>query len=278
MLVGSGTPLGEIDGLKANFSNTKAFTDAVSALHMLVFKSKGKSGQQRKKLKTFQGINYGDVGAEIGRERYFDRAMKQSKAIVTEMLTFLALDHTPSSFDDGENTKENMCNRLLDYLEEPKEVGKKRKGGKAGGPKAKKVKLSDLEKTLLTSIYKHSESADGVAEFVDGKLPKDAVAFVESLGAPEEEDMDDEDDEAPKKKKPAPAKKKKPAAKKNAAAPEDDEEEEGPDKEEDAEEDDEDKDEVAEDDDAPKDDDAKDDDGGLDDKEDDDDDKKDDDE
>lgn len=35
---GSGTPLGEIEAVKSNLSQSKKFMDAVHALHFLVFK------------------------------------------------------------------------------------------------------------------------------------------------------------------------------------------------------------------------------------------------
>jgi len=236
--VGSGTPLGEIEAVKTQLSNSKKYVEAVEALHWLVFKSKGKAGQQRKRLKTFAGLVYGN-DPETERQRLVDRANKNTLGVIRDVMDLLALDRSGKSFDDGKDSKENMCERLVEFLECPQAGGGKKKGGSSGKKAAstKSAKTDDsLAKALMVAVAKRQVEADESADkslkemvkaaedYVGLALPKEFKAIMKAAivgDGPDDDDDDDDDDDAaeePAAKKPkTDDADKKPAAKKPAA-------------------------------------------------------------
>jgi len=219
--VGSGTPLGDIGALEATFKMSK-YSDAAAALHQLVFKSKGKAGTQRKRLRTFAGIVYGD-DPETERERYVERALKLNVGLVKEIMDLLCVDRSPKSFEDGDASKEHLVERLVEFLECPaaQKKEKKRKGSASSdAPAAKASKTTTakggdgtpLELALLRAVAKHQlEIADDATstisamvkaaeEYVGEKLPPAFKGILKELvAAGKAEDDDDDDDEAPPK-------------------------------------------------------------------------------
>lgn len=194
-VTGAGAALGDIEDVKTKLF-AKEFNDVIPVLHQLVFKSKGKAGQQRKNLRLFQGIVYGE-DPESERARLVERAAKNTVPVVKDLLDMLCIDRTPSSFDDGKDSKEKMCERLVEFLECPKGVVVKKK------PPAK-----TLHKSLIEAVAKYqldkmddptvADLVKAAEDFVGMKLPKDFKDVAKSLI--EGEPAAAEDDEPPAKK------------------------------------------------------------------------------
>lgn len=193
---GTGAALGDIEDVKTKLF-AKEYNDVIPVLHQLVFKSKGKAGQQRKNLRLFQGIVYGE-DPESERARLVERAAKNTVPVVKDLLDMLCIDRTPSSFDDGKDSKEKMCERLVEFLECPKGVVIKKK------PPAK-----TLHKALIEAVAKYqlekmddptiNDLVKAAEDFVGMKLPKDFKDVAKSIIQGEEPPAV-EDDEPPAKK------------------------------------------------------------------------------
>lgn len=145
------------------------------------------------------------------------------------MMDVLVLDRSPKSFDDGKDSKENMCERLIEFLECPKEsLGKKSKVAKDPAPRKATKSIAepaedDLTTKLLRAIARRQlqfDESDGdpsireivknAEDYVGAKLPKIFKGIVKQViedetapayeaedeEAEEEDEGDAEDDKA----------------------------------------------------------------------------------
>lgn len=142
-------------------------------------------------------------------------------AQVREMMDVLVLDRSPKTFVDGKDSKENMCERLIEFLECPKEsLGKKGKVAKDPAPrKATKSSAEPAEDDLTTKLLRavarrqlQFDESDGdpsirelvknAEDYVGAKLPKTFKGIVKQVieeeAAPayeaEDEEVEEEDE------------------------------------------------------------------------------------
>ena len=139
VVVGSGTPLGDFEAVDENMRNPK-FKDTLEQLHMIVYKSKGAKGKQRKNLVSFRGLVY--ENADVERQRYLDRLYKLKQPQITALLDLLKVDRSAKSFGETKIDKDALCERLLAFLEAPSsdlQTGRATKapGQKRAAPKKK---------------------------------------------------------------------------------------------------------------------------------------------
>lgn len=173
--------------------------------------AKGRAGQQRKNLKMFAGIVYTEAKNERGR--YVERLLRQGAPVIREMMDLLGLDRSPKSFEDGKDSKENMCERIIDFLEEPTSKPKAKPAG--GAPKKKQAAKAapkaeeDLVDKLLKAVAKRQVQVDESAgeanlrdlvaaaeDFVGCKLPSKFKTIVKAVLDDDDEEEEDNDEEA----------------------------------------------------------------------------------
>nr|CAH7718865.1 unnamed protein product [Callosobruchus chinensis] len=115
---GNGTALGDIPRIDASISRFK--NDDLKFLHRLLFKVNGKSTLVKKNIRKFNGFNFDKESEEyqkkIGSAQKLDT--KQLKSIC-EMLDL-----------QKSGTKDDLANRIVEFLLEPKDSGKPVDGGR----------------------------------------------------------------------------------------------------------------------------------------------------
>lgn len=115
---GSGTQLGEIPRIDASISRFK--NDDLKLLHKLLFNTPGKTTMIKKNIKKFNGFDFKKDSEEYNRKvaamQKFE--VKQLK-IICEMLDL-----------EKKGNKEEIAERVIEFLIEPKDSGKPSGGGR----------------------------------------------------------------------------------------------------------------------------------------------------
>ena len=115
---GNGAPLGEIPRIDASISRFK--NDDLKLLHKLLFKSLGKTTMIKKNIKKFNGFDFDrdseEYSEKVAAAQKFE--VKQLKSIC-EMLDL-----------EKKGTREEIAERIVEFLVEPKDSGKPTGGGR----------------------------------------------------------------------------------------------------------------------------------------------------
>lgn len=115
---GSGTALGEIPRIDASISRFK--NDDLRLLHRLLFKTPGKTTVIKKNIKKFNGFDFKkdteEYNKKVAAAQKFE--VKQLKSIC-EMLDL-----------EKKGNKDEIIERVVDFLLEPKDSGKPAGGGR----------------------------------------------------------------------------------------------------------------------------------------------------
>lgn len=115
---GSGTALGNIPRIDASISRFK--NDDMKLLHRILFKSQGKSTMIKKNIKKFNGFDF-----KKDSEEYTKKVASMSKCDLKQLKSIcemLDLQKTGS--------KDDIIERILEFLIEPKDSGKPVGGGR----------------------------------------------------------------------------------------------------------------------------------------------------
>lgn len=135
---GNGTALGEIHRIDASISRFK--NDDLRLLHKLLFKTPGKTAMIKKNIKKFNGFDFKKDTEEYNRKiaatQKFE--VKHLKSIC-EMLDL-----------EKKGNKEEIAERIVDFLLEPKDSGKPVSGGRPKRSAA--VKANNRGTFLFTAI------------------------------------------------------------------------------------------------------------------------------
>ena len=171
---GAGTKLGEIENVEYKISRANAASDELKTLHRLCFGTVGAKTVVKKHLRAFCGLVYKEKEAE--REKKLASMKKIDGAIIKKMLDVCDLQIS--------GTKQAQCERLVDFLEEPSDsgkksikekVGEKRKKSEAKKEKAekKKAKKAKVAAKAAKGKGKGKAAAGGAA-----KIKKPMSAFL----------------------------------------------------------------------------------------------------
>nr|CAI5824446.1 unnamed protein product [Callosobruchus analis] len=153
---GKGTALGDIPRIDASISRFK--NDDLKPLHRLLFKVNGKSTLVKKNIRKFNGFNFDKESEEyqkkIGSAQKLDT--KQLKSIC-EMLDL-----------QKSGTKDDIANRIVEFLLEPKDSGKPVDGGRPkrsaavkANNKGKRTNLKDDSSSDEEFQPEGSDNSDG---------------------------------------------------------------------------------------------------------------------
>lgn len=115
---GRGTALGEIPRIDASISRFK--NDDLKSLHRLLFKSTGKTNMVKKNIRKFNGFDF-----EKGTDEYNKKLSIIQKLEIKQLKSICEMLDLQKS-----GNKEEISNRILDFLLEPKDSGKPVEGGR----------------------------------------------------------------------------------------------------------------------------------------------------
>lgn len=175
---GNGVSLGEIPRIDASISRFK--TEDLKLLHRLLFKIPGKTVQIKKNIRKFNGFDFEkDSDAytkKVASTQKFE--MKQLKSIC-EMLDL-----------DKKGTKEELADRICEFLLEPKDSGKP-----PGGGRPKRSAATRANNRGYSSAEDDDDSDDGKRSSRSTRGKGRRVNLKDETSSEEEFDPTDSEDE-----------------------------------------------------------------------------------
>ncbi|KAL7543293.1 hypothetical protein ACHAXR_013158 [Thalassiosira sp. AJA248-18] len=193
--VGKGTKLEDMPNVVANLDKVTWSDPDLKRLYSMVF-GMGKKKEFKSHLLQFNGLVYPEGKEEKEQERMKSKMYKLTMVELKAVMDLADIDRSPESFGDKKEApgKEALCNRFLEWLEEPtasgkkkskKSPGKRKSTGSAKGSakkeKAAPAKKAKKEKTpakkttakAKKTSAKKSKAKEEVAEEVAGPVKLD---------------------------------------------------------------------------------------------------------
>ncbi|KAL7550114.1 hypothetical protein ACHAWF_013348, partial [Thalassiosira exigua] len=170
---GKGEKLEDMPNVVANFKGVTWSSPPLKMLYSVVFGT-GKRKEFKAHLLQFSGLVYPEGKEEEKKEKLKQKMYKLTMVELKAVMDLVDIERTAESFGNKKETpgKEALCDRFLEWLEEPKASGKKMKGptkkspgkrksaGSAKKPPAKKAKTTPSKKvSAKKSPAKKSPSA-----------------------------------------------------------------------------------------------------------------------
>lgn len=180
---GNGVALRSLDEVVSNLKSIPGHDPRLKDLHRAMFGVLGKGTQRKKNVLDFSGLGEGEetrAGASLG---------KWSTAQLRGMMDKLGVDRSAKSFADGKTSKENLVDRMVEWLKAPhakvsksKGASAKRKGAKSKKEASKKrprvaqPAASDEENVAVGSESDEGADDGDVDEGPAVKRPRRAMA------------------------------------------------------------------------------------------------------
>lgn len=137
---GKGEKLEDMPRVVANFKNVTWSDPHLKMLHTIAF-GQGKKKEFKAHLLQFNGLVFPEGKEEEEREKVKQKMYKLVMGDLKEVMDLCDIDRS------GANDKETMCDRFLEWLENPKSSGKKVKAASAAKKAAPAAKESSAAKT-----------------------------------------------------------------------------------------------------------------------------------
>lgn len=183
---GNGTKLGEIPNVHFKLGKCKPDDDVLVSLHNLLYKRAGTVTKRKKDIFEFSGFVYeNDDGKE--KEKNVEKVMKMTLDTIHKMLD--AFDLPRGSGDEAK--KESKANRLVTFLDAPKQLSTVDLAAKHSAKKTQKKK--GRSKTAKTPKGEKTPKKRKTEGSVKKSAKKQKIE--ESDDEDDDEDMDDPDEE-----------------------------------------------------------------------------------
>ena len=154
---GAGTKLEDMPNVVENFTAVTWSSPQLKMLYSLVF-GVGKKKEFKKHLLQFNGLVYVEGTEEDERERLREKMYKLTMPELRSVMDLADIDRSGDSFEGKTAGKEELCQRILDWLEKPKASGKK-KGSLAKSSGGKKRKSSGSSSAAAEKKKKKEKAA-----------------------------------------------------------------------------------------------------------------------
>ncbi|KAG8224618.1 hypothetical protein J437_LFUL005786 [Ladona fulva] len=196
---GRGTQLGEIPRIEAIIQKSKI--EKLKPLYKVLFRGIGKAVTLKKNIRKFNGFDF--------KEGSDQHTKKRASLLKMDMASLKGISRSLDLTTGG--SREEIVNRLLDFLMEPKQSEKPVKE-----PKTKRASTSSTKKGKgqNTNTSKGKKKKNESDDEISSEAEEETEENDEKESSEEEKESEDESDEDSKKKQPA---KKKPTA--NAKKP-----------------------------------------------------------
>mmetsp|Transcript_25518 Transcript_25518/g.82220 ORF Transcript_25518/g.82220 Transcript_25518/m.82220 type:complete len:254 (-) Transcript_25518:104-865(-) len=192
---GSGTPLGELECVKAGIRSIGADEDLLVQLHMLLWGRKGAKASRKAGIKRFNGFAFAKDSEEY--TKLVEKLNHFSGALLKELCTLVGLAHS--------GDKKSLATSAADFLLSPAETGakpasRKRKGAKAaaGDKKRKRTPTAYI-------LFSNAKRDEVRAAHPDWKVPDIGRELGRMWKAASDEEQQEFKDEAARLKEEAAA-------------------------------------------------------------------------
>lgn len=154
---GTGTKLEDMPNVVENFTVVTWSSPQLKMLYSIVF-GVGKKKEFKKHLLEFNGLVYVEGTEEDEREKLREKMYKLKMPELRSVMDLADIDRSGDSFEGKTAGKEELCQRILDWLEKPKASGKK-KGSLAKSSGGKKRKSSGSSSAAAEKKKKKEKAA-----------------------------------------------------------------------------------------------------------------------